>query len=367
MRESLSPRKLLQSSQLAFREIREWLDFLYRFFGKKAGKVAFHFEISKDFLVDLLISKRGRYTRPFLNLSLFVLVAAGIVGAPIIADSYPLKDRNAGTFASATLPSTLARAELSTATQPSDKGRFEIFDYTVEKGDTLSTIGDKFDVSVDSIKWGNNLKTENLQVGQTLRIPPVTGIIHRVKPGETIYSIAKKYKSDPQKVVNFPGNDFADLDTFALNIGQSLVVPDGVMPEAPAITYIAQMPSVSGGGSGIFIWPAGGLITQYPVSYHMALDIANPAGPGVAAAGDGIASIPAFMRYGYGNYIILDNGGGMSTLYAHLAEVYVNPGQRVTRGQIIGKMGSTGRSTGIHLHFEVRKNGVIMNPMNYLK
>lgn len=347
-------------------EVSQWLRFLFYYFRRRLLILFRHFEGVKDVLVDILIAKRGRYSKHFLNLSIFFLVTGAIVGAPVVAEYYPTVDQDDSL--SLTDSSFLASnqpQELSTSTQISDKPRFEILDYEVQEGDVLGTIAEKFGVSVDTIKWANNLKTDRLVQGQVLRIPPVSGIVHRVKPGDTVYSVAKQYKTDAQKIVNFPANDFSDLDTFALNVGQTVIVPDGVAPEAAAI-YIAQrVPKIIAGGGGRLLWPVSGQISQYPVSYHMALDIANNAAPDIAAAESGTVVYSGCIRYGYGCHIIIDHGDGIQTLYGHMQALYVSSGS-VARGQAIGKMGSTGRSTGIHLHFEVRTNGIIVNPLGYL-
>ncbi len=336
---------------------------------KRTALWAEKFETSKDYLVDFLISRRGVNNRPFLHLSLVMLVTSGVVTAPIIASTYP--EKNNSQLLQFTPPSAvlgaLTTASQETATVISDKPRDQVIDYAVQKGDTLGAIADKFGVSVDTIKWANDLKTERLSIGQTLKVPPVTGIVYKVKAGDTIYSIAKYYKTDAQKIVNFPFNDYTDLDTFALAIGQTLIVPDGVMPEAKPVIAPSIPVSQIAGGSGQFMWPTGGAITQYPVWYHMALDIANSAAPAIQAAGEGTVILVQRLKYDYGLHVIIDNGGGLSTLYAHMQEVYVEVGQSVSRGQVIGRMGSTGRSTGTHLHFEVRKNGVIVNPLPFLK
>ncbi len=121
-------------------------------------------------------------------------------------------------------------------------------------------------------------------------------------------------------------------------------------------------------GTGQFVWPTQGKITQNPAWYHMALDIANRGAPDVVAADGGTVVLAGFPdRSGYGNRVIIDHGNGFQTLYAHMAQVYVSAGQGVNRGAAIGKMGSTGRSTGVHLHFEVRDGGVLKNPWNYLQ
>ena len=352
-----------------FNDVRQWGEFLYHFFRKKLVIGAGHFEQGKDFLVDILLTKRGRYSKHFLNISFLFLIAGAIIGRPVIASYYPTIAPNidaSGDIYPSEL-SAIPAGDLSTTTVRSEKPRFEILDYEVVQGDTLASISEKFGISIDTIKWANSLKTEKLIPSQMLRIPPVTGIVHNVKAGDTIYSLAKKYQSDAQKIVNFPANDFSDLETFALNVGQILFVPDGFMPEAAPVYKPANVPQYIAGAGGKFIWPTQGNITQYPVSYHMALDIANPSAPPVYAGDAGIVAYAGCLRYGYGCHVIINHVDGYQTLYAHLSSYSVEAGDKVGRGQGIGKMGSTGRSTGTHLHFEVRSNGVILNPLGFLK
>jgi len=267
---------------------------------------------------------------------------------------------------SSAIAMSLDLTDYGVQTQISQKPRDKVESYTVKNGDTLASIAATFGISVDTIKWENNLESDSLSVGDVLKIPPVTGMVITVSEGDTVQSIAKKYRTDSQKIVNYPFNDFADLDTFALSVGQTLVVPDGVQPEAPAIA-VAPMVFISQPlGTGNLLWPTNGIITQCPIWYHMAFDIANPSEPGVMAADDGvIAAVPPFDRYGYGNHILVDHGGGFETLYAHLSEIYVKVGDHVSKGQVIGRMGSTGRSTGPHLHFETRINNVLVSPTRY--
>jgi murein DD-endopeptidase MepM/ murein hydrolase activator NlpD len=334
---------------------------------KKAVVWVAGFETGKDYLVDYLMTRRGTHSQPFLHFSLVLLVAMGLISAPIVANAYPGTTDGFSTF---TPPSavlvTLGTTNEDISTLLSVKPRDQILIYKVQKGDTLGKIAQEFGVSVDTIKWANNLSSERLSLDQDIKIPPLTGIIHKVKPGDTVLSIAKYYKTDAQKIVNFPFNDFADLDTFALNVGQVLIVPDGVMPQAKPIAVPAPVTQLAG-GTGELAWPAGGTITQRPVWYHMAVDIANSSAPGIAAASGGKVALVERQRYAYGWHIIIDHGDGLSTLYAHLSDIYVDVGQNIAKGQIIGKMGSTGRSTGIHLHFEVRKNGAAVNPLPFLK
>lgn len=344
-------------------DVRQWSRGWYLFTEKRLRHFGIRFEYNKSILVDILMARRGTYQRPFLHFSLGILFVVGAMGAPILAEGQSDKVEDIGSPSASVTSVDLS--EYGIQTQISEKPRDQVVNYTIQQGDTLSGIAAKFGVSVDTVKWANDIKGEHLTVGDTLKIPPVTGVVHKVREGETVYSIAKKYKTDAQKIVNFPFNDFADLDTFALNVGQTLIVPDGVIAAAPAITRPA--PAVFSGGSGQFIWPTNGAITQYPIWYHMALDIANPAAPGIMAADDGVVTLVRYLKYDYGQHVIITHGNGYSTLYGHLSEIYVKQGDQVKRGQVIGRMGSTGRSTGTHLHFEIRKNGVAQNPLPYLR
>lgn len=349
-------------------DLHDWAWGWYVYLDKKLYRFGGGFEAKKAAIVDILMARRGTYQRPFLHFSLGVLFMTGVVAAPILADSYP--GSIPSTLADYTPPSavlsSLDLTDYGVQTTVSDKPRDQVITYTVVSGDTLESLSKKFGVSVDTIRWANDLSDDNLAIGDHLAIPPVTGIVHKVEAGETVYTIAKKYKTDAQKIVNFPFNDFADPDTFALTVGQTLIVPDGVQPQAQPI-YAPSAPPVVAGGTGQLMWPTVGVITQYPVWYHMALDIANPSAPGVMAAADGVVTLVQYWRYDYGHHVIIDNGNGLSTLYAHMTDIYVKVGDRVARGQVIGKMGSTGRSTGTHLHFEVHRNGVQVNPLPYLK
>lgn len=357
--------------QLFWEDFLAFIRFLAFYFAKKTHIFGIYFEEKKDIVVSFLMAKRGRYSRPFLNLSVALLIFTGVIAAPIIASTYPTaSSENLAEFTPpSAVVSSLSQEDLTTTTRISDKPRDKVITYTVTEGDTLSIIADKFGISSDSIKWANNLKGDTITVGTPLKIPPVTGVVYKVKQGETVYSIAKKYQTDPQKIVNFPFNDFADLDTFALAVGQTLIVPDGV-PPAEKPVYLPPTPAqyFAGTGTGQFIWPTTGGITQYPVWYHMGLDIANRDAPNIYASDDGVVVLVERLRYGYGWHVIIDHGGGFQTLYGHLQRIDVNVGDKVTKGAtVIGKMGSTGRSTGTHLHFEVRKNGASMNPLAFLK
>lgn len=340
---------------------------------------AFHwFEFGKTRFAGTLYKQRGKWARPFSHVGMGGLTIIGLVLAPIVANEYSslVGDDLGGN--NRTLPGRAVLAasvdDMQTTTLVSDKPRDKVVEYVVQSGDTVSDIADKFGVTMDTIRWQNDLKSVNsIKPGQTLEILPVSGVLHKVKKGETIYSIAKKYKTEPQGIVDFPFNNFINDETFALAIGQELVVPDGIKEEVrlwSPRSYIAQRTPDAGvvTASGQFVWPAGGTITQRYAWYHKGLDIANRSAPGIVAADSGKIIVAGWPdRSGYGNRVMIDHGNGFVTLYAHLSRIYVSVGQTVNRGDLIGQMGTTGRSTGIHLHFEVRLNGAAYNPLAYLK
>ncbi len=349
-------------------DLRDFISFFLFYLRTRAHVSGKILESVKDVIVALLVVRRGKYSISFLNSSFFIIAILLFYVGPIIAENNPFAQKE-GFVQSGVLAVDYNPWEQSIITNISAKPRDKIIDYVVRKGDTLDKIAKKFGVTVNTIKWANNLKSDIVRVGQVLKIPPVSGVVHKVKAGETIYSIAKKYKVDPQNIVNFPFNEFADPDTFALRPGQILYVPGGVIEKKRAVVRRKALAQVQAGvkGTGRFIWPTTGRITQYPIWYHMALDIANRSAPNIIAADSGTVVYSGCLRYGYGCHIIIDHGNGYRTLYAHMSRLYVSVGQRVARGQAIGRMGSTGRSTGTHLHFEIRRGNRLLNPLGFLR
>ncbi len=337
------------------------------------------FEGNKNTLVKFFMMKRGRYNRPFLHFATMAVLGIGVMIAPLLADTYPLFAASGAGLEKA--PSSQSEQSIAVDenvfnTKESEKPRSQIVKYTVERGDTLSTIAQKFSISVDTIRWQNDLSDDSVTVGDTLEILPVSGIAYKVQKGDTVYSIAKKYATDAQKIVDFPFNDFANPETFSLVDGQIVIVPDGVKP-SPQSTYQAPTPSYasvpqtsnqipSGGG---FIWPIFGDITQYFTWYHTGLDIAGPVGTPIYAAKSGtVMEASCGWNWGYGCHVLMNNGGSFSTMYAHMVtQPSVSVGQSVGQGQLIGYRGNTGRSTGPHTHFEIRINGHVVNPLPYLR
>lgn len=350
----------------------------FRCLGKYSQNKAvgcFHcLEAGKSKMAAGLYRQRGRYTRPFIHSGMAFLIIGGItLGPSLIAETFPgaEEDWSENLPPAAVLSASTSLEEMETATLISAKPRAEIFEYEVRPGDTVSGIAEKFGISIDTIRWENDLDSiKDVKVGQKLKILPVTGISHEVKHGETIYSLAKKYSVEAQNIVNWPYNSYANDETFALATGQALIIPDGVMPKEKPWTprrYVAyQAPTAGTAGTGRFVWPAGGRLTQYFVWYHKGIDIANKAGPTILAADSGTVISTGWLG-GYGNQVQIDHGNGYSTLYAHLSKINVGVGQSISQGQSLGQMGCTGRCTGTHLHFEIRLNGIAQNPLNYLK
>lgn len=360
-------------------------DFLFYYAKKKITKSFLGFEKEKNILVKFFMMKRGRYTRPFLHFATLGVLAVGIGIGPFISETFPLFAQAtslAKVASPATKPQVLGTEDNVFQTNVSDNHRTSVTTYTVQHGDTLSTIAQKFSVSQDTIRWANSLTDDSISSGDQLQIPPVTGVIHKVKAGETIYSIAKLYSANPQAIADFPTNDFANPETLSLVVGETLIVPDGQMPQAqstpkPQPSYFADAPDGSSTPySGSFIWPIHGELSQGFSFYHPGFDIAGPIGTPIYAAMSGtVVEAQGGWNGGYGNTVLLrvgkeDNAQyvGYTTRYAHMNTLpFVSVGQHVTGGQQIGVRGSTGRSTGPHLHFEIHNAaGIAVSPGNYL-
>lgn len=358
---------LLSDLKLFFRDLRIYVS-------NRLNVLVKRLFFGKGVVVNILYRQRGKYTRPLIHFGMSGLAGLSMVIAPIVAQEFPGTSVDPWSIPQSTAFVSASTQETKISTNFSEEVRGEIVDYKVQKGDTISSIAQKFGVSIETILWQNNLTAKSaIKENQTIRILPVTGIAHVVKKGDTVYSIAKRYDVDPQGIVNYPFNSYTNDETFQLAIGQTVIVPDGVKPadiSVPSIARIRQSTPDAGTvtGSGNFVWPSSGTITQRFIWYHQGLDIANRAAPDVLASDGGRVLVAGWPdNTGYGNRVIIDHGNGYKTLYAHLQKIYVLPGQGVGRGSAIGKMGSTGRSTGTHLHFEVILNGTRLNPLNVLQ
>lgn len=281
----------------------------------------------------------------------------------------------------------LTKANPQTA-EPNRTGMTDKFVHTVKSGETLSTIASSYGLKTKTLLWENNLSNANaLKVGQKLVIPPVDGISHKIEKGESISKIAKTYHvkvEDIKKQNNLVAN--------SVPVGKEIFIP-GAAPiikdvkvnrvvasrstsstrsksvkvgKAVALSNASATPAVSKS----FIRPTKGIRTQGYHRGHYAVDIADRSKPPIWAAADGVVVKASSGTWGggYGNHVIIDHGNGLKTLYAHMDYLTVKVGDHVKQGDVIGRMGNTGRVygvTGIHLHFEVRKNGVKQVPYNY--
>lgn len=233
--------------------------------------------------------------------------------------------------------------------------------YVVHKGDTLADVAKMFGVSVDTIAWANEIDRKTaLRVGQTLVILPLDGVLYTVKKGDTLRGIAKKYKGNIDEITTY--NDLGE-DT-VLAIGDTLIIPNGEQVAISA-TKTAPRPSSSArfafypSYDGYYLFPLQSGTRSQGLHGHNGIDYGAPRGTPVYAAADGIVKVSNYRTGnpwfgGYGNYIMIEHGNGTQTLYAHLSAVSISAGDTVSKGQTIGKTGNTGRSTGPHLHFEVR-------------
>ncbi len=243
----------------------------------------------------------------------------------------------------------------------------EVITYTVQEGDVLSLIARDYGVSTNSLVWANNLRNANaIQPGQELKIPPVSGVIHTVISGDTVNSLANRYGAEANEIIEF--NNLSEDG--ALSIGMDIVVPGGEITSIRAgsttVRYaktvpFANLPKLT----GYFFHPTGGAgrVSQW---FHgrNGIDIANPCGTPIyaAAAGNVVSTATSGWNGGAGRYVKISHPNGTATFYAHLWDILVSVGQSVSKGQKIGTTGSTGLSTGCHLHFETHG---AQNPASY--
>lgn len=230
----------------------------------------------------------------------------------------------------------------------------EIRVYTVREGDSLSEVAEMFDVTANTILWANDLsKSTGIQPGQTLVILPIAGVRHIVKSGDSIESIAKKYEGDADEILSF--NQLASASE--LRVGETLIIPGGELHAAETKTTKSNGKSGGGSGGGAgFTHPAPGSVKTQGIHGYNAIDLAGSMGSTIraAAAGEVIVARAGGWNGGYGNYIVVKHRNGTQTLYAHLSSLSVGVGDYVEQAETIGGMGNTGKSTGTHLHFEVR-------------
>ena len=238
---------------------------------------------------------------------------------------------------------------------------------TIAQEDTLSTMAHYYDISLEALAYANAIAEEDqkLPIGHELLIPPGEGALHRVKDGDTVEALADRFKVDPAAIMSY-NRVYFEPERFA--VGQLVFVPGATLPalkrternKTIAIPPSAALPARTG-RLGL---PVNGVFTQYFWWGHSGVDIAAPYGTGLGASDDGIVTATGPVPVG-GLRVCIQHAGGLETCYYHTSAVYVSPGQTVARGQLIAAIGLTGVTTGPHVHWELKVNGVLQNPLAY--
>lgn len=245
---------------------------------------------------------------------------------------------------------------------PDQFARLQVDSYVVQPGDTLSEIAARFDLEMDTLISFNQIEdVRRMQAGATYQIPNRDGLLYTVKPGDSISSIAGSYGSSINAIL-----DANDLQSRTIYEGQVIFVPGAALNETERLLILGEL----------FAWPTSGDFTSGfgmradPFTglprFHNGIDLANRVGTPVRAAASGRVVHIESQIGNYGRFVIVRHPDGFQTLYAHLSDFSVRNGEYLERGEIIGTMGNTGRSTGPHLHFSVIHNGTFVDPLRYL-
>ena len=236
--------------------------------------------------------------------------------------------------------------------------------YLVQSGDTISAIAEKFGISVNTILWENNLSLSSyIRPGDKLAILPVSGVSYTVRSGDTLSKIANEFGVAINEILSFNSFESASL----LKINQKIIIPGGKL----GLTQLSPTRSIyskstAPASTENFLWPTNSKrITQYYHWRHHAIDIGDKTGNPIYAARGGRIERAGWTT-GYGYNVVINHGGGTKTLYAHMSKIYVVHGDQINQGEVIGAIGSTGWSTGPHLHLEIIINGIKVNPLSDL-
>lgn len=288
--------------------------------------------------------------------------------------------------ASASLQAVRRLAQLHTIV-PS-RPRQDVVKYTVVTGDSVFGIAKNYNIKPETVLWANydllNDSPEALSPGMELNIPPIDGVYYKWKEGDTIEGIAAQFKTTIDEIVNWPGNKL-DLTQPSITADTWVMLPNGerefrswIVPQiargSAGVSKSVYGPGACDGyyegiyGTGGFIWPSASHVLSGNDfwSGHLGIDIAAGLGDSIVASDSGVVVFAGWSTGGYGYMVMIDHGNGYQTVYAHLSSVGVSCGQSVYQGSYVGGSGSTGNSTGTHLHFEVRLSGAFVNPWHVL-
>jgi murein DD-endopeptidase MepM/ murein hydrolase activator NlpD len=306
------------------------------------------------------------------------------MAAPILPKYSPLDSAKVNSVQRAIQPYTII---------PS-RPRVDVITYTVQTGDSVFGVAAGFGLNPETILWGNyNVLADNphrLQAGQVLNILPVNGTYHKWTAGENLGKVAEYYKVDPKEIIEWPGNPFdvyaVDIDSPNIQPGTMLIIPNGkremidygpprIPRDNPAVARTfgpGHCGELMDGaiGVGSFIWPTvERFITGYdysPATNHWGIDIDGELGNAVWAVDNGVIVYSGWSDNGYGNLVVVDHGNGWQSLYAHLDSINVSCGESVYQGSVLGGLGTTGNSSGPHLHFELIYGSTKVNPWDFL-
>jgi len=311
----------------------------------------------------------SQFSLPEIDFLLPTPTPAPELGEHTVAVVAPPTNRGANRFANNNT-AALFQAPVP-HTEIAERDRMQIITYTVQPNDNVWSIAQGFGLKAETVLWANptvERSPDLLSVGQVLVILPVDGIYYTIQQGDTVDKLAKTYKTDVEKIKSFELNNLQE--PYTLMPGQKLVIPGGQKqtprPNYYPMTSVGSAPKGAPTGSGRFAWPTYGTLTQNFWYGHSGIDVANRRGTPVYAADDGYVVLSGRDTWGYGNQVVIDHGNGFKTRYAHLDSILVKAGDTVKKGQKIGTMGSTGRSTGPHLHFEIIQGGTFRNPAGFL-
>ena len=241
-----------------------------------------------------------------------------------------------------------------------------VVEYKVAKSDNLGAIAKEFQVELDDLAYANGISEEGttLHIDQTLLVPPGRGALYFVKEGDTIASVAQKFKVEPAVIMNY-NRLYFEPEHFAVD--QLIFVPGADVPAMKRVQFAAiPIPSVGQlpARTGRLSFPVNGVFTQYFWWGHSGVDLAAAYGTGIMASDDGVVVATGWVPVG-GLRVCVQHAEGLQTCYYHTSSVYVSPGQTVSRGQLIAAIGMTGVTTGPHVHWELKVNGVAVNPLAY--
>lgn len=278
------------------------------------------------------------------------------------------------------IPEQVIRREVIPETYSPSLPHQHLLYHEVVEGDTPNIVAEEYGIEPSTLLWGNpdlSNEAQLLQVGITLTILPIDGVLHTVDVSDTVDSLAVMYNVDPQVIIDYADNNLQQWPHRPVP-GTQLVIPGGeksflvwnYTPNSRQGTTVANdfyQGGIIYAGIGRFIWPTWGSLSQYYWWAHRAIDIAAPIGRPVAASDSGTVIHAGWSTWGYGNLVVLDHGNGFQTWYAHLNEIWVANGQFVVQGSNVGAVGTTGNSSGPHLHFEIRYGQNLLNPLDYLQ